>query len=175
MGSNRPRFPLYLHLTLCQVSVILGCFGVLGYLVYGSNVPQIVTDTLTQDIFSQFIRVTLMIAVLFTYPLQLIPVIRITESLVFGKRGRKKKSHLSELVAGHSGSFTRKDEDDEEDDQSVNYSSNTIQEESQEDRSKEGAPLCHEDMEDLVDMPFIYKVQSYSQIAIALMWKIILA
>ncbi|KAJ7371084.1 hypothetical protein OS493_027772 [Desmophyllum pertusum] len=46
MAENRPRFPLYLHLAIAQVSFILGSFGILGYMIYGSNVPQILTDTL---------------------------------------------------------------------------------------------------------------------------------
>lgn len=102
MGNNRPRFPLYLHLTLAQVSVILGSFGILGYLVYGSNVPQIVTDTLPSTIFAQLIRVTLIIAVLFTYPLQLYPVIQITEAFLFQRKLEKQRKHLSEVIAGPS-------------------------------------------------------------------------
>jgi len=148
MGSNRPRFPLYLHLTLCQVSVILGSFGILGYLVYGSDVPQIVTNTLTKDIFSQLIRVTLIVAVLFTYPLQLVPVVRITESLVFGKKGKKKKSHLSELVAGHS--LNKKDAEGY-------LSSNSIQE-NQDNYDNENTPLSV--TKD--DEPFVYKVKLLS-------------
>ncbi|XP_048576324.1 amino acid transporter AVT3B isoform X2 [Nematostella vectensis] len=99
MGSNRPRFPLYLHLTLAQLSVLLGSFGVLGFLIYGNDVPQIVTDKLTTGLFAQLVRVTLIIAVLFTYPLQLFPVIQIAESLVFEKIRRKHKSHLSDIVS----------------------------------------------------------------------------
>jgi hypothetical protein len=122
MGDNRPRFPLYLHLTLAQVSVILGSFGVLGYLIYGDNVPQIMTDTLPSSIFAQLVRVTLMIAVLFTYPLQLYPVIQITESVIFKRRIGKRKEHLAEVVAGPS---TNLNSDEVREYQSINFESNS--------------------------------------------------
>ena len=102
MAENRPRFPLYLHLALAQVSFILGSFGMLGYLIYGSNVPQIVTDTLETSVMAQLVRVTLIIAVMMTYPLQIYPVIEITESIFFTKVHSRSKSHLSEVTAGPS-------------------------------------------------------------------------
>ena len=104
MAGNRPRFPLYLQLAIAQVSVILGSFGILGYLIYGSNVPQIVTDTLPSGPLAQGIRVTLCIAVLFTYPLQLFPVIEIFEGLLFSRSLNKDKSHMSTVIAGNSES-----------------------------------------------------------------------
>ena len=100
MAENRARFPLYLHLTLGIVSVILGSFGILGYMIYGSNVPQIVTNTMGTQIPAQLIRVTLIVAVLMTYPLQLYPVIEIAESALFSKV--HSKSQLSEVIAGPS-------------------------------------------------------------------------
>ena len=102
MAENRPRFPLYLHLALGQVSCILGSFGILGYLIYGSNVPQIVTDTLTTGAVAQVVRVTLIIAVMFTYPLQLYPVIEIAESAFFTKINTRGQSNLSGVIAGPS-------------------------------------------------------------------------
>ena len=106
MAENRPRFPLYLHLTLAIVSCILGSFGLLGYLIYGSGVPQIVTCTLGTQIPAQLVRVTLIIAVLMTYPLQLYPVIEIAESILFTKEHSRTRSHLSEIVAGPSTDVT---------------------------------------------------------------------
>lgn len=105
MGNNRPRFKLYLHLAVAMVSMILGSFGILGYLIYGSNVPQIVTYTLPPGVLAQLIRVTLIIAVLFTYPLQLFPVIEVFEDLCFTRVVSTDKSHLSEIVAGPSSSL----------------------------------------------------------------------
>ena len=102
MAENRPRFPLYLHLTIAMVSVILGSFGMLGYMIYGSDVPQIVTNTLQTDFLAQIIRITLVIAVVMTYPLQLYPVIEIMESIFFTKVHSRSKSHLDRLIDGPS-------------------------------------------------------------------------
>ena len=102
MAENRPRFPLYLHIALAQVSFILGSFGILGYMIYGSTVPQIVTDRLQTGIAAQLVRLTLIIAVMMTYPLQLYPVIEIAESVLFTKIHSKSKSHLGAVIAGPS-------------------------------------------------------------------------
>ena len=106
MAENRPRFPLYLHLTLAVVSSILGSFGMLGYMIYGSGVPQIVTDTLGTHILAQLVRITLIIAVLMTYPLQLYPVIEIAESVFFTKVHSSSRSHLGGIVSGPSVTVT---------------------------------------------------------------------
>lgn len=106
MAENRPRFPLYLHLTLAVVSSILGSFGMLGYMIYGSGVPQIVTDTLGTQIPAQLVRITLIIAVLMTYPLQLYPVIEIAESVFFTKVHSRSRSHLGGIVSGPSVNVT---------------------------------------------------------------------
>ena len=102
MAENRPRFPLYLHIALAQVSFILGSFGILGYMIYGRTVPQIVTDRLQTGIVAQLVRFTLIIAVMMTYPLQLYPVIEIAESVLFTKIHSKSKSHLGAVIAGPS-------------------------------------------------------------------------
>ena len=102
MAENRSRFPLYLHLALGIVSSILGSFGMLGYTIFGSNVPQLVTDTLQTGVMAQLVRVTLLVAVLMTYPLQLYPVIEIAESIFFTKVHSRDKSHMSEIIAGPS-------------------------------------------------------------------------
>ena len=75
-------------------------------MIYGSGVPQIVTDTLGTEIAAQMVRITLIIAVLMTYPLQLYPVIEITESAFFTKVHSRSKSHLSEIIAGPSTDAT---------------------------------------------------------------------
>lgn len=152
MGNNRPRFPLYLHLTLAQVSVILGSFGILGYLVYGSNVPQIVTDTLPLTIFAQLIRVTLMIAVLFTYPLQLYPVIQITESFLFKRRLEKQRERLSQVIAGPSTDINK---DNVQDYQSINSESNI----EQDSVNKDIDPLMKQNKKD--DMDYMVSLVHY--------------
>ena len=102
MAENRPRFPLYLALSLVQYSIFLGSFGMLGYLIFADNTPQIVTSILPDAFFSQFVRAALVMAVLFTYPLQLFPVIEIAEDLIFTRVNPTDKSHLTEVIAGPS-------------------------------------------------------------------------
>ena len=90
MAENRPRFPIFLHLAIGQVSAIFVCFGILGYMIYGNNVPQIITDVLPPGPLSFTIWSTILIAVLFTYPLQFFPVIQIVEGFLFDERSRGK-------------------------------------------------------------------------------------
>ena len=83
MAENRHRFPLYLHLAIGGLSVILACFGILGYLVYGEEVEQIVTESFPPGVLILVVRFLLCIAILLTYPLQIFPVIEIVEGWLF--------------------------------------------------------------------------------------------
>ena len=83
MAENRHRFPLYLHFAIGTLSVILGCFGILGYVVYGEEVNQIVTESFPSGILIQVVRCLLCFAILLTYPLQIFPVIEIVEGWLF--------------------------------------------------------------------------------------------
>ncbi len=83
MAENRHRFPLYLHFAIGTLSVILGCFGMLGYIVYGEEVNQIVTESFPSGILIQVVQCLLCFAILLTYPLQIFPVIEIIEGWIF--------------------------------------------------------------------------------------------
>ena len=83
MAENRHRFPLYLHFAIGTLSVILGCFGILGYVVYGEEVNQIVTESFPSGVLIQVVRCLLCFAILLTYPLQIFPVIEIIEGWLF--------------------------------------------------------------------------------------------
>lgn len=83
MAENRHRFPLYLHFAVGSLSVILGCFGILGYTVYGEEVDQIVTESFPSGVLIQVVRCLLCFAILLTYPLQVFPVIEIIEGWLF--------------------------------------------------------------------------------------------
>ena len=83
MAENRHRFPMYLHFAVGSLSVILGCFGVLGYTVYGEDVNQIVTESFPSGLLIQVVRCLLCFAILLTYPLQVFPVIEIIEGWLF--------------------------------------------------------------------------------------------
>lgn len=83
MAENRHRFPLYLHFAVGGLSVILACFGVLGYTVYGQEVAQIVTESFPPGVLILVVRCLLCFAILLTYPLQIFPVIEIVEGWLF--------------------------------------------------------------------------------------------
>ena len=84
MAENRGRYPCYLHISLFLLSSILGSFGTLGYLRYGEETNQIVTENLEGSAIVIALRCLLFFGVLFTYPLQIYPVIQIFEGLIFG-------------------------------------------------------------------------------------------
>lgn len=48
MRENPKRFPLLLVVTLVFVSLLLGSFGVLGYLTYGRHVCAVLSKARTQ-------------------------------------------------------------------------------------------------------------------------------
>lgn len=85
MEGNRHLFPAFLHANVYIVFAILCTFGSLGYLRYGEGVSQIIVENIKQhSVKSTFVDVTLIISVLFTYPLQCFPVIEIMETYIFG-------------------------------------------------------------------------------------------
>ncbi|XP_031571847.1 amino acid transporter AVT3C-like [Actinia tenebrosa] len=91
MGDNRKRYPLYLHLAIGIISLILGGFGIAGYLVYGDTTEQISTQMLPQgQPLVIIVQILLCLAILFTYPLQLYPITEVIESYIF-KDGNVKK------------------------------------------------------------------------------------
>ncbi|XP_078589060.1 uncharacterized protein LOC144869546 [Branchiostoma floridae x Branchiostoma japonicum] len=84
MEGNRHNFSRFLHTALFLVSLILGCFGVVGYLRYGTNVQQMISQNLpTGSVIAQTVNLTLCIGVAFTYPMQLVPVVEIIEGWLF--------------------------------------------------------------------------------------------
>lgn len=83
MAESKHRFPLYLHFAIGGLSIILACFGMLGYLVYGEGVNQIVTDSFPPGTIILIVRCLLCFAILLTYPLQIFPIIEIVESWLF--------------------------------------------------------------------------------------------
>ena len=83
MNENRPNFPRYLHGAIILVSVILGTFGIFGYLHYMDDIEQLISDNLPYGTLSITVRVTLCVGILFTYPLQIYPVVEICENFLF--------------------------------------------------------------------------------------------
>ncbi|XP_029191850.2 proton-coupled amino acid transporter 1-like [Acropora millepora] len=95
MAESKHRFPLYLHFAIGGLSAILACFGMLGYLVYGEDVAQIVTDSFHPGPLILAVRCLLCFAILLTYPLQLFPIIEIVESWLFKSEAKNARTESS--------------------------------------------------------------------------------
>lgn len=80
MRENRKNFPKYLHGAIFLLSLIFGTFGILGYIRFTDHVEQLISDNLTYGTLSIIVQVTLCVGILFTYPLQMYPVVQIAEN-----------------------------------------------------------------------------------------------
>ncbi len=98
MAENRHRYPCFLHISLCLLSTILGSFGVLGYLRFGNETNQIVTENLKGSAIVIILRCLLFFGVLFTYPLQIYPVIQIVEGILFKSKNQKQIRKMNAVV-----------------------------------------------------------------------------
>ena len=86
MVGCRHLLRYYIHVNVYIIFVILSAFGTLGYLRYGPGVDQLIVKEITQHtLLSLLVDATLVISVIFTYPLQCYPVIEITESYLLTK------------------------------------------------------------------------------------------
>ncbi|KAK2571578.1 Amino acid transporter AVT3C [Acropora cervicornis] len=95
MAESKHRFPLYLHFAIGGLSAILACFGMLGYLVYGEEVAQIVTRSFHPGPLVLVVQCLLCFAILLTYPLQLVPIIEIVESWLFKSEAKNATTESS--------------------------------------------------------------------------------
>ena len=119
MAENRARYPCYLHISLALLSTILGSFGTLGYLRYGEETNQIVTENLEGSAIVIALRCLLFFGVLFTYPLQIYPVIQIFEGLIFGpnsscSRSLYRRSPSVNRASDESSNSCNRDEDEDD-------------------------------------------------------------
>ncbi|XP_028406582.1 amino acid transporter AVT3B-like [Dendronephthya gigantea] len=97
MKENRPNFRKYLHCAISLVSIILGTFGIFGYIHFSDEVEQIISDNLPYGTLSIVVQITLCIGILFTFPLQIFPVVQIAENFFF-----KEKSERTTITASYS-------------------------------------------------------------------------
>ncbi|XP_071483203.1 proton-coupled amino acid transporter 1-like [Diadema antillarum] len=85
MEGNRHLYPLLLHLNVLFFTALMASIGIMGYLYYGANVEQVITWSLPlSDPLTLAVNITLVIAVIFTFPLQVFPIIEILEQITFG-------------------------------------------------------------------------------------------
>ncbi|KAH9498872.1 hypothetical protein Btru_004913 [Bulinus truncatus] len=84
MEGNRHNFAPFLHSAVIILSIILTTFGVVGYLRFGETTEQILNNNIpTSTSMGMAINICLCVGVFLTFPLQIYPVIEISEFFLF--------------------------------------------------------------------------------------------
>ncbi|OPL20352.1 proton-coupled 1-like amino acid transporter, partial [Mytilus galloprovincialis] len=84
MEGNRHNFASFLHGAILVLSVILGSFGILGYLRFGSGVEQMLNLNIPSASWFAFsINICVIVGVALTFPLQIYPVTEMIELVLF--------------------------------------------------------------------------------------------
>jgi solute carrier family 36 (proton-coupled amino acid transporter) len=92
MSSRPDRYPRYLIVTLLVTMLLLGTFGSLGYLSYGTATQGSITLNFPRDsAVTEAIIGFMILAVLATFPLQMIPVTEIAEQLCWPGAERQRR------------------------------------------------------------------------------------
>ena len=101
MKENRKNFRKYLHGAILLVSIILGTFGIFGYIHFTDSVEQLISDNLPYGTLSIIVQITLCVGILFTYPLQIFPVVQIAENFLF-KETKERSTFTASLNSEHA-------------------------------------------------------------------------
>nr|XP_022316194.1 amino acid transporter AVT3A-like isoform X2 [Crassostrea virginica] len=99
MEGNRHNFAAFLHGAIGVLFVILGSFGVMGYLRFGEELNQMLNTNIPASSWvSVAVNICAILGVLLTFPLQIYPVIEMSEIFLFSEGAicgpRKKSSSL---------------------------------------------------------------------------------
>jgi proton-coupled amino acid transporter len=95
--KNKHSFNRVLYIAETIVAVMMAGFGVIGYLAYGRTVQAIITLNMpAENPTTYVIKVGLIIALLFTYPMQLFPVSELFDDFLAIIRRKISKKDLSE-------------------------------------------------------------------------------
>ena len=115
MGENRGKYTAFLHVSVVGCFVVLTSFGATGYLAFGAHTCQVVTANL-KGLLAVVLQFLLFIGVLFTYPLQIYPCIRISELMIAKLRLWRKRKVVYKQI-----NDTSSDGDNNIDDSSDDY------------------------------------------------------
>jgi solute carrier family 36 (proton-coupled amino acid transporter) len=77
--SNPARFPLVLRIALLVMGAVLMTVGVLGFATFGEDTRSILLLNFGDNPVVSVVKCVLVVGILFTYPLQLVPVIQAVE------------------------------------------------------------------------------------------------
>jgi amino acid permease len=108
MASGRKNYPFLLHTAITFTTGFLGSFGIIGLLRFGKHgVEQIATENLPDGSnLTRGITSLLIFAILFTFPLQMFPVIQCVEKwLLIPKKEKKDDDSRSASIASMDSDF----------------------------------------------------------------------
>jgi solute carrier family 36 (proton-coupled amino acid transporter) len=124
---NKSRFPLVLRASLSIMATVLMVVGVLGFATFGAGTRSILLLNFGKSPVVDIVKLVLIIGILFTYPLQLIPVIAATESWIFSGTQASTSGFRSQLLNDElailNGSLTADDSDDDAENMAAGSSS----------------------------------------------------
>ncbi|XP_076459165.1 uncharacterized protein LOC143292600 [Babylonia areolata] len=85
MEGNRHNFISFLYGAVAVLTLVLGCFGVMGYLNFGEGVEQMINANIpTSHWLGLAVNACLCIGVVLTFPLMMYPVVEMAEVYLFG-------------------------------------------------------------------------------------------
>ncbi|XP_069124866.1 uncharacterized protein [Argopecten irradians] len=86
MEGNRHNFNAFLHGAVGVLTLILGTFGIMGYIMFGQDVQQMLNLNIPSTEWVSFaVNVGVCVGVLLTFPLQIYPVIELIEIILFSE------------------------------------------------------------------------------------------
>ena len=96
MEGNRHNFIRFLYGAVTVLTMLLACFGVLGYLRFGNDVEQMINANIPSGQWlSVAVNSCLCVGVLLTFPLMMYPVVELAELRVFGD------GELTHMISGY--------------------------------------------------------------------------
>lgn len=94
--QNRNHFPVVLRIALCTLTAIMMAVGVLGFATFGADTRSIILLNFGQSPIVVIVKSVLILGILFTYPLQIIPVYEFAERRILSMH--LNESHQGELA-----------------------------------------------------------------------------
>eukprot|EP01104_Vermistella_antarctica_P001879 TRINITY_DN1200_c0_g1_i3.p1 TRINITY_DN1200_c0_g1~~TRINITY_DN1200_c0_g1_i3.p1 ORF type:complete len:634 (-),score=151.85 TRINITY_DN1200_c0_g1_i3:61-1962(-) len=94
-SNQSGRFHFVLDITLVMMNVLFISFGLVGYLTFAGDTQSIITANLPDGVTTNAVRVSLILAILFTYPIQLFPVSEALESMILPRKKDTRKADVS--------------------------------------------------------------------------------
>ena len=97
------QFPFVLRTALFILTSVLMTVGTLGYMTFGTGTKSIILLNFEQTPIVNIVKVVLILGILFTYPLQIIPVFQLFE-VWMAKREEKRKARMKGIVQSANNS-----------------------------------------------------------------------